>query len=61
MIGLDNGEGAEFIIAEKNNPELTKLAKMLQLTFAESEVKIYRSEQYPKNYNFQFLTDKISN
>lgn len=60
VIGLDNGEGAEFIIAKKNNPELTNLAKMLQLTFPESEVNVYRSEQYPKNYNFQFLTDKLS-
>lgn len=60
VIGLDNGEGAEFIIAKKNNPELTNLAKMLQLTFPESEVNVYRSEQYPKNYNFPFLTDKLS-
>lgn len=60
VIGLDNGEGAEFIIAKKNNPELTNLAKMLQLTFPESEVNVYRSEQHPKNYNFQFLTDKLS-
>ena len=61
VIGLDNGEGAEFILAKKNNPELPKLAKMLQLTYPESEVNVYRTEQYPKNYNFQFLTDKLSN
>ena len=60
VIGLENGEGAECNIAKKNNPELTNLAKMLQLTFPESEVNVYRSAQYPKNYNFQFLTDKLS-
>ena len=49
-----------LIITKKNNPELTNLSKMLQLTFPESEVNVYRSEQYPKNYNFQFLTDKLS-
>ncbi|NHB58430.1 hypothetical protein G9F32_10450 [Acinetobacter sp. 194] len=60
VIGLDNGEGAEFILAKKNNPELAQLAKMLQLTYPESEVNVYLSDHYPKKYNFQFLTDKLS-
>ncbi|MCT9416019.1 hypothetical protein [Acinetobacter baumannii] len=58
VIGLDNGDSADFIIAKRNNPELPKLTKMLKLTFPESEVSLYQSELYPDKYDFKFIVGK---
>ncbi|MFW1766892.1 hypothetical protein [Acinetobacter bereziniae] len=59
VIGLDIGEGANFILTKPNNPELQKLAKMLQLTYPESQVTAYQTIFYPDKYNFEFTADKL--
>lgn len=61
VIGLDNGEGANFILAKPNNPELPKLAEMLQLVFSESQVSLYQVNFHPYKYNFEFTVDKLKN
>lgn len=59
VIGLDNGEGADFILAKPNNPELPKLAEMLQLVFQESQVSLYQVNSDHHQYNFKFTIDKL--
>ncbi|ENV16374.1 hypothetical protein [Acinetobacter guillouiae] len=61
VIGLYNGEGADFILAKPNNRELPKLAEMLQLVFPESQVSLYQVNFHPYKYNFKFTVDKLKN
>lgn len=61
VIGLNNGDGADFILAKPNNPELGTLAKMLQLVYPESQIYLYQTIFYPDKYSFEFTIDKLKN
>lgn len=59
VIGIENGENAEFILAKPNNPELPKLAEMLKKTSNESQISLYQVKFYPNKYQFKFTVDKL--
>lgn len=59
VIGVDNGESANFILAERNNPELDKLAELLSEVWGDSYVSLYRAKDYPEKYKFKFSIENL--